>query len=58
MTGEEEEIFNKNIGQEVLENIINMADVKKSIQVTFYVHYKTSNLDKNFLSIKSNDEIA
>ena len=31
-----EELFdNRNIGQEALENIINMADVKKNIQVTF-----------------------
>ena len=52
MTGEEEEAFdNKNIGQEALENIINMADVKKSIQVTFYLSriYYHENQTKQFL---------
>ena len=42
MSVEEEggEVFdNRNIGQEALENIINMADVKNSIQVSVYIQY-------------------
>ena len=35
-----EELFdNRNIGQEALENIINMEDVKNSIQVSVYAQY-------------------